>query len=194
MHHNLTIYVNNGTIFTTSTTIATATHSTIQGFKEVLWWLHTNGLSADLAKSKLMIFLKSQQPDLTGGKIWGAQYADNMQLHNITTIISLQYLRVFISTNLKWDKHVSIIVNQARSTIRGISILGNSVWGLDFMNWCHVYNMLVIPILMYGAQVWFIGVNQKGLLACMQVAQNDRLHKITRVFKMTPLEPLHNLM
>jgi hypothetical protein len=85
------------------------------------------------------------------------------------------------------------MTNRTRSTIRGINLLGNSVRGLDFLNWCKVYNALVIPTLTYGAQVWYTGIGQKGLLHKMQVAQNEGIHKITRVFRTTPVEPLHNL-
>jgi len=41
--------------------------------------------------------------------------------------------------------------------------------------------------------VWYTGVKQKGLVQKLQVAQNDGLHKIAGVFKMTLVEPLHNL-
>jgi hypothetical protein len=39
-----------------------------------------------------------------------------------------------------------------------------------------------------------MGVKQKGLIQKLQVTQNDGLHKIARVFKTTPVEPLHNLI
>ena len=37
------------------------------------------------------------------------------------------------------------------------------------------------------------GVRQKGLVHHLQVAQNDGIHKITRVFCMMLMEPLHNM-
>jgi hypothetical protein len=85
------------------------------------------------------------------------------------------------------------MVNRAWSTIRGISILSNSIWGLDFMNWCHIFNALVIPTLTYRAQVWYTGVRQKCLLNHMQIAQNEGLRKMTGTFHTMPIEPLHNL-
>ena len=56
------------------------------------------------------------------------------------------------------------------STIKGINLLGNSVRGLDLLNWRKVYNALIIPVLTYGAQVWFTGIRQKGLIRILQVA------------------------
>jgi hypothetical protein len=46
---------------------------------------------------------------------------------------------------------------------------------------------------MYGAQVWYTGINQKRLLNWLQIAQNEGLCKMTGVFCTTPMEPLHNL-
>jgi len=152
-HHDLTLYVDNGAIFATSTTALTATQSTIISFKLALHWLANNGLSANPAKMELMVFQPCQHPNLTGGHIYSGHYQDSESLHHISMVSSLHYLRVFLTNDLKWDKHISIIVNCAQSTIHGISILGNSIRGLNFMNWRHIYNTLVIPILTYGAQV-----------------------------------------
>jgi len=70
------LYVNDGTIFATSATTKSTTNSAIAGFKTALHWLNNNSLSANLAKTKLMVFTSPHQPNLTGGKIWGAQYMD----------------------------------------------------------------------------------------------------------------------
>jgi len=51
----------------------------------------------------------------------------------------------------------------------------------------------VIPTLTYRAQVWYNSVQQKRLLNCLQIAQNEGIHKMTGVFCTTPIEPLHNL-
>ena len=85
------------------------------------------------------------------------------------------------------------MANCARSTIQGISILGNTISGLNLLNWCKVYNTLVIPILIYGAQVWYTGHNQKGLIHNLQVAQNKGICKIMGTFHTLPIEPLHNI-
>jgi len=132
---DLTLYMDDGTIYTTSITTSATTLSAIASFEDFLVWLGNNGLSADSAKTELMVFSKSRQPHLSGAKIWGTQYRDSSKTHNITAVTSLHFLGVFITANLKWKKHVSIMVNHACSTIRGISILGNSIWGLDFLNW-----------------------------------------------------------
>jgi len=124
----------------------------------------------------------------------GLRYTDPfLGPQHITATATLRFLGVFINRDLDWTPHVKIMANRAHSTIRGISILGNSVRGLDFPNWRKVYNALVIPVLTYGTPVWYTGVGQKGLVHRLQVVQNDGIHKITRVFRTTLVEPLHNM-
>jgi len=134
-HHDLTLYINNSAIYTTTTTTITAMTAAINSFEIALGWLQNNSLAANLAKTELIVFSNFWQPNLTGGKIWGARYEDTTKCHNITAVTSLHYLRVFITTDLKWEKHVSIMANHACSTIYRISILGNSIRGLNFLNW-----------------------------------------------------------
>jgi hypothetical protein len=191
MHRNLTLYIDDGTIFSVSKTTAAATASTVQGLEQALGWLTRNSLSADPAKTELMVFTPPRSnPNLVGGHIHSVTYSNNQRVTAVTT--SLQYLGVHLIPTLKWDTHVDLMVNHARSTIRGISILGNSIRGLNFMNWRRVYNALMISTLTYGAQVWYTGAYQKCLNR-LQIAQNEGIRKMTGVFCTTPIEPLHNL-
>src|SRR6266851_7120301 len=101
----------------------------------------------------------------------------------------VRYLGLFLDRKLTWHHHVDIMASRARSTIRGITVLGNSVRGLDLLNWRKVYNALVIPILTYGATMWYTGIRQKGLTDTLQVTQNKGLRKITGAFRTMPTEP-----
>jgi hypothetical protein len=195
-HSNLSLYVNDGAIYTVSVTTSTAVTRTCTLYQDVLKWLHENGLQADSAKTELMVFRPScSNLNLSGGNICGARYTDLSTGTNcITTVTSLQYLGVHINHHLDWTKHVTIMATQARSTIHGVTLLGNSIRGLNLLNWRKVYNALIIPVLTYGAQVWYIGHCQKGLIARLQTAQNEGLCKMTGVFKTTPIDPLHNLI
>ena len=191
-HHDLTLYVDDGTIFSISKTTMAATASAVQGFEQTLSWLTHNDLAADPTKTELIIFTPHRSnPDLTEGHIHGVTYGNNQCITTIT--ISLCYLGIHLTPKLTWDTHIDLMVNCACLTIRGISILGNSIRGLNFMNWHWVYNALIIPTLIYGAQVWYMGIHQKCLLNWLQTTQNEGLHKMMGVFRTTLIEPLHNL-
>ena len=163
-HSNLSLYVDDGTIYATSATEKATTLTATKRYEEVLQWLHRNGLQADLAKMGLMTFSKKKSTQAEGCTI-GARYTNPITgPQHITAVNQLRFLGVFLQRDLNWMPHVKIMANHARSTIHGVSILGNSVQGLNFLNWRKVYNALVIPMLTYRASVWYTGVRQKGLI------------------------------
>jgi hypothetical protein len=154
-HSDLTMYVDDGAIYATSRTMNTATMKACERFHTVLEWLYQNGLDADPAKTKLMTFKKrSANRNLIGDTTQGLRYTDPVHgPSNITVASTIRYLSIYLDRNLLWKNHVDIMANRARSTVWGISILGNTISGLNLLNWRKVYNALVIPILTYGAQV-----------------------------------------
>ena len=58
VHKDLTLYMDDGAIYATSATTMAATEVALKGYKKVLGWLCTNGLDADLNKTKLMTFTR----------------------------------------------------------------------------------------------------------------------------------------
>jgi hypothetical protein len=51
-----------------------------------------------------------------------------------------------------------------------------------------------VPILTYGAQVWFTDRHQSGLLKILQTAQNEACRKLAGIFKTTPVNFIHTLL
>jgi hypothetical protein len=90
-HHDLTLYADDGTIFTISATTDHATRLAIMGFKEALAWLKRNRLSADLAKTKLITFKPPYaNKDLLGRYTWGSHYINpNLGPNQVSTTKSL---------------------------------------------------------------------------------------------------------
>jgi len=68
-YRDLTLYMDDGAIYATSTTKATTVDSALARYKLVTNWLQNNGLKANLSKTELMTFTKGQQLNLTGGQI-----------------------------------------------------------------------------------------------------------------------------
>ena len=81
----------------------------------------------------------------------------------------------------------------AWSSLRGLHVLGNSVWGLDFNNWRTVFHAIILPVLLYGFPVWSHRA-PKSLIKIFQIAQNDAVHRISGTFRTMPVEPLHNML
>jgi hypothetical protein len=193
---DLTMYVNDGAIYTTSATVRGATDSATEGYSQVLWWLYRNGLTANPEKCKFMTFTHScANPNLIGQLVTALQYT-NPILGTQTVKVAkepIRYLGVYIDPKLNWQHHAQVMANRGRSTICSINILGNSVRGIDMLKWRKVYNALMIPVMTYGVPVWYKGNGQKWHTKLLQTAQHEGIRKLLGVFKTTPIEPLHNL-
>ena len=190
-HSSLSLYVDDGAILAISATPKSACEKAISKLEQSLRWLDTNGLQADAEKTEIMIF----SPSRYRGPKWDTAYTDpSGARHNIRPTSRLRYLGFYLTPTLDWRPHVSIMAMRARSTIRGLSILGNSIRGLDLLHWKQVYLMYVIPILTYGAEVWYTGHRQKHLVNMLQVAQNEGIRKITGVFRTTPTAVSENMI
>ena len=190
----LNTYVDDGAITATSATHHGAARQAASGFTEVTSWLHRNGLTIDPDKTEFISFFKQKAP-VTHGSLPNSLLLED-PVHGIRTVPRssvVRYLGVFIKHNLTWDHHVTIMANRARSTVRAISILGNSVRGIHAAHWRTIFHSLILPVLTYGFPLYASQRRVVGLTKTLQVAQNDALRKMTGAFKTTPVDPLHHI-
>jgi hypothetical protein len=85
----------------------------------------------------------------------------------------VHYLGIFLKHNLSWDYHVTIMANHARSMVHAIGILGNSVCGINAINWRKIFHALILPILTYSLPLYTSQKYVVGLTKTLQVAQNN---------------------
>ena len=84
------------------------------------------------------------------------------------------------------------MTNRARSTVKALQVLGNSIRGLNWTQWRTVFNAVILPILTYAAPVWYTG--QAGLTRSLRTAQNEAIRHMAGAFRTTPVDPLLQLM
>jgi hypothetical protein len=193
-HSDLSLYVDDGAIYSVSKTVAAATTRVTRYHGEVLTWLQENRLNIDPSKSELITFTKPRsKSNLTGGNILGTRFQHEGKTAHIRNSTTVRYLGVYLNHCLNWSKHVEIMATKAQSDIRGLSIFGNLVCGLNFLNWRKAYNAIVIPAMTYRCPIWYTGKGQKSLVQRLQTAQNEGICHMTGVFRTTPVEALHNL-
>ena len=84
------------------------------------------------------------------------------------------------------------MTNRARSTVKALQILGNSIQGLNWTQWQTVFNAVILPILTYVAPIWYTG--QAGLTCSLLTAQNEAIRHMAGAFHTTPVDPLLQLM
>ena len=190
------MYVDDGAIFSNAKTHQLSSQNAACGLQEITAWLGRNGLKCDTDKTEFISFAPPRTPEHIFGRLTTSIHPRTSSSSSYTVKQStvIRYLGVFIHHRFNWTHHVTIMANQARSTVRALSILGNSVWGLDYANWCRIFHSLVLPVLTYGFPLYSTQPRIKGLLDILQVAQNDAVRKMSGAFKTTPIIPLHYLM
>ena len=195
-HCGLNMYVNNGTIFSNAKNHQLSTLNATKGLQEITTWLGRNGLKCDEDKTEFISFSPPCAAEHLVGRII-------ISIHPCTSVSTsytierlslIRYLGVFIHKCFDWTCHVTIMANCACSTTHTLSILGNSVHGLNYANWCKVFHTLILPILTYGFPLYSTQPWNKGLLDILQVAQNNMVWKMSGAFKMTPIILLHYIM
>jgi len=168
----------------------------MRGLQEIMAWLGRNGLKCDTDKTEFISFAPPHAAEHLVGCLITSIHPRTSSSSSYTVERStvIRYLGVFIHHQFNWTHHMTIMANRARSTVRALSILGNSVRGLDYANWHGVFHSLVLPVLTYGFPLYSTQPHIKGLLNILQVAQNDAVQKMSGAFKTTPIVPLHYLM
>ena len=190
-YQGLQTYVDDGAIISTGTTHHSAIQQAAQGLEEVTAWLTRNGLKTDPDKTEVISFYKRVNIRLHGTVPTNIGLRDPINgTYIVKRSMTVRYLGIFISHNLTWSHHVTTMANRARSTVRAVGILGNSIRGLDLAGWRKIYHSLILPVLTYGLPLYASQKHIKGLIKTLQVAQNDALRKICGVFKTTPVKPL----
>jgi hypothetical protein len=195
-HADLSLYVDDGAVFASGPTFDSAAMHAANGANEVLRWLQRLGLTVDGDKTEAMFFHPAK-PSMKhlGVQPRGLTLWDGVGNHiHVTPSPTLRYLGVFFTPRLSWSLHVKTLATRARSTVRGLGVLGNSVRGFSLLRWRRIFLAVIIPILTYGTQVWFTDHRQKDLIAVLQVAQNEACRKLGGFFRTTPINLLHNLL
>ena len=193
---SLNLYVDDGGLTASGPTHRSSATKVASWFEYVSRWLLDVGLRTDPEKTEYITFFNPRcAAHLVGRPISHLALRDAANgMISIPRATSVRYLGVFFTFNLSWELHVHTMANCARSTIRALHILGNSIRGLDFANWRKVFHAIVLPVLTYGSPLWATGSRIKSLVNIAQVAQNDALRRISGCFRTTPTEPLHHLL
>ena len=190
------MYVDDGAIFSNAKNHQLSALNATKGLQEITAWLGRNGLKCDSDKTEFISFSPFRAAEHLVGRTVSSIHPRTSATTSYTVERSplIRYLGIFIHERFDWTHHVTIMANRARSTVRALSILGNSIRGLDYANWRKLFHALVLPVLTYGFPLYSTQPRNKGLLDILQIAQNDMVRKMSGAFKTTPIIPLHYMM
>ena len=66
-----------------------------------------------------------------------------------------KYLGFIFNRKLIFYKHIDYYANKAISMVKYMKLLGNSSWGINPLQKCLLYRCCVLPIALYGFQLWY---------------------------------------
>jgi hypothetical protein len=154
-------------------------------------WLTRSGLAIEPEKTELLFFQKpyKHNPMPSPTRLILPQLEINSYF-TVQPVDTLQYLGFFINRRLKWEPHVCIMCNRARTSIKALQVLGNSICGLSMANWRLVLNTVCLLVMTWGCQLWFCQGGTKGLVKNLQQVQNEMVKVVTGSFHTAPRETL----
>ena len=190
----LNMFVDDGVIFGCGPSHKISSNLVRTGFDFILEWLSRSGLQADPDKMEFITFYPKRPEYLVGPPIMAITVDDPFGRYPVKHSEIVHYLGIFIHHKFQWSHHIKIMANQVWSTVHALSILGNSVRGLDYANWRWVFHALIVPVLSYSFPLFSSDPHIKGLTNTLQIAQNDVVRKMSRCFKTTPITPLHYII
>jgi len=161
------------------------------GLQDIVGWLLRNGLKCDPDKMEFISFYPHKSQDLVGGRVTALRFLLPSGPLEVKRSELIRYLGVFIHHKFDWSHHVTIMANRARSTSRALTILGNSVRGLDYANWHKIFHALILPVLTYGFPLFSTSPRIKGLIKTLQVAQNVIVWKMSGCVTFLGLRRVH---
>ncbi|GJE97286.1 hypothetical protein PsYK624_135020 [Phanerochaete sordida] len=104
----------------------------------------------------------------------------------------VRYLGFFLDPKLSFREHIRHYTVKACSTVNSLRMLGNSVRGLSPQDKRRLYISNVVPVMCYGAQLWWHPrwLRKKYAADEMQKAQSRAARWISGAFRTTPVGAL----
>jgi hypothetical protein len=192
---SLGMYIDNGILFTCV--------EEWTDMERLLWaqymvcdeWLQRAGLAIEPNKTELLFFQKPYECNPMPSLPWLLlPDQDTCSYYVVRPVETLRYLGFFIHHRLKWEPHVHIMCNWAWVSIKVLQVLGNTIHSLSMANWLIVLNAVCLPVMTWGAQLWYRTRGAKGLIAMLQWVQNDMVKVVAGSFHTAPCEALLQLM
>ncbi len=105
-------------------------------------------------------------------------------------------LGVQIDSRLRYDHHVRQVLQDMPMAERALTRLSGSTWGVKRPLARRLYKSIILPKMLYGAQVWYNPPNiEKGgrvRRRRLEMVQNRCLRRITGAYKATKVDVLQS--
>jgi hypothetical protein len=161
-------YMDDGLSVAAARTVEETVKTLAEDFKPIYAGLRAIGLDTDNTKFEVAHFTRAKRHTnsiLHTPVIINIITPDgNTQPMTVFPVPVLRWLGIYLDTKLTFKPHVKIMANRARSTIAGLRLLANTVRGLKQTSARLLYKTVVLPVLTFGAAVYYTGYWQATLI------------------------------
>ncbi|KAF8573704.1 hypothetical protein K439DRAFT_1374547, partial [Ramaria rubella] len=160
--------MDDGKIYTSSHTLSANTIELTASWHITQNWLFSAGLSPDVTRWELTHYSYQRDAFTNEPSIW-LPATDNVLLE-VKAECTVKWLGIYFDRKLIFNEHVKCMIGKAEKTIKGLSMLANTVCGLSQSHLCTLYVTCVIPQVTYGSPIWW--TRKKSHAASVEVTQN----------------------
>ena len=181
---NIIMYVDDGKIYVSSTSLHTNIILLQLAYKEVEIWLLKAGLAPDLSERELMHYSRRPKYDCSP-HITLNDFDGVTRTH--TTDRSVKWLGIHFDRKL-FHHHIKITAAKGDIAVNSLQMLANTIRGLSHTLLRRLYFSCVIPKILYACPAWWN--NKKCQLKPLEKIQRKALCLICAAFKTTPTHAL----
>ena len=182
---NIIMYVDDGKIYVSSTSLQTNVILLQLAYKEVESWLKSAGLAPDLAKREIMHYSRRRKYDCNPPIV----------LHDYDgvtrTLVPDKYVKwlgLHFDRKLLFHHHIKIAAAKGDNAVNALTMLANTVRGLSQTFLRRLYIACIIPKILYACPSWWN--NTKCQASPLEKVQRKALCLICAAFKTTPTQAL----
>jgi ribonuclease HI len=175
------MYVDDGKIYVSSKSLETNVILLKLAYKEVEEWLATAGLSADVTKREIMHY--SRRPKYDCAPPITFQDSDGV-VRTVTPQKAVKWLGVYFDRRLRFEHHAKQLAAKGENAVNGLTMLANTVRGLDQALVRRLYLACVVPKILYACPAWWNGCGYQ--VKPLEKVQRRALRLICAAFKTTP--------
>lgn len=190
------MYVDDVKLYTASKSLDTNVRYLAALYRVAMRWASDEGLLLDDEKRDFTHFVCSLRK-LDGRRIKTLPRPALRVPSNDGTVRALQpatsyrWLGIIWDPRLSFGPHVKRMAERGASAASALSMLGNTKSGMRPVQLRQIHVACVLPVLMFGALVWFTGHRQATLLRHLDVVVRRSARHVLGAFKTTPSEILH---
>jgi ribonuclease HI len=182
---NILMYVDDGKIYVSSTSLYTNVILLSLAYEEVALWLNNAGLAPDLNKREIMHYSRRRRydcsPPITLQDVDGST-------KTLVPDKVVKWLGVHFDRKLRFQQHVKIAAARGINAVNALKMLANTIRGLSHTLLRRLYLSCVIPKILYACPAWWNNtlIQAKPL----DMVQRKALCLICAAFKTTPTAAL----